>query len=92
MIYKPHEPQKPIKAMEQILSKRHRLRIKQKTLAQAAGISVTYLCLLENGVKRNPSHDVITNLENALDQLVRERQRKGGGGGTRVPLKTAQAA
>lgn len=68
-----------LKAVERIRARRIERGISRAILAQAAGITPTYLYQLETGDRLNPSHDVVTALESALKQLAggRARHKRG---------------
>ena len=54
--------------------------ISQSELAKQIGVSSVYVCLLENGKRKNPSMDVILRLADSLGVSVEQllRGKKAG--------------
>ena len=57
---------------------RSKTGISQSELAKQIGVSSVYICLLENGKRKNPSMDVILRLADSLgvsvEQLLRGKK------------------
>ncbi|MBW2559675.1 MAG: helix-turn-helix transcriptional regulator [Deltaproteobacteria bacterium] len=55
--------------IQSIRQRRRAIHATQAMLAEAAGISKTYLCSLEIRRRKNPSYDIAKKLEDALLRL-----------------------
>lgn len=62
----PEEPHKPVKSVEIIIQMREKAGLTYSQLARLAGTDRSYLRRLEVGESRNPGHDTLIDLAEAL--------------------------